>query len=518
MENPSKKTSYAKHIIKCYKDDLRYRISKKLMNDLPSLEGRTQWYADTLLKYSSLPLLYSALFYDPDLEDIRYIRDTAKNVLSFDHNNAFLVNALMKKAPFESGSPDFDEWDKLNTVPKDYYGGDRVLLILGSAHPNGHVREQCLRRFLKHSTMLNHIIYRLNDNVPAVRRAAGEVLAEYLKRPDASRELIRAIPYVEYVRRGERAHRDAAFSMEELDSLLRKAIAENKVRVHEGICYNAFTLHPDALQCDTLPELFRKENNGEQRVLLERLYLQTAPQPISREVLNIFMEDNYEGVRRTVYAYRIQHEGIWEGFEELLCSKSRRIRKFAEQQLAKAGFDVADYCRKHLPETMLALSDTDTKEDIPLIRPYLDTHPCEALTALVRLKAEDSSKLIYDSMHSDDPAVARTAYRLARGVKCFDEKQLLSMIRNDNSDPVLQWREISLLTKDGVWQVMPHLIRLAGEYPRLNRNILYLIKKNLHTKVKLPADLKNEIQQALRDRIQKGIPCEVNNRIFYVMN
>ncbi|MCR5540867.1 MAG: hypothetical protein K6F71_08655 [Ruminococcus sp.] len=518
MENAPKKTSYAKHIIKCYKDDLKYRISKNLMNYLPNLEGRMQWYADTLLKYSSFPLLYSALFYDPDIEDIRYIRDTANNIFGFNHDNAFFVNALMKKAPFESGSPDFDEWDKLNTVPKDYYGGDRVLLILGSAHPNGHVREQCLRRFLKHSSMLNHIIYRLNDNVPAVRKAAGEVLAEYLKRPDAYRELIRAIPYVEYVRRGERAHRDAAFSMEELDSLLRKAISENKLRVRDGICYNAFKLHPDASRCDTLLKLFRKERNGEQRVLLERMYLQTAPQPISREVLNIFMEDNYEGVRRTVYAYRIQHEGIWEGFEELLCSKSRRIRKFAEQQLDKNGFDVADYCRKHLPDTILALSDKGTKEDIPLIRPYLDTHPCEALTALVRLIAEDSSKLIYDNMHSDDPAVAKTAYRLARGLKCFDVKQLISMIHNDDSDTVLQQREILLLTKDGAWHVMPHLIRLAGKYPRLNRNILYLIKKNLQTKVKLPADLKNEIQQALREGSHKGIPYEVNNRIFYVMN
>ena len=90
------------------------------------------------------------------------------------------------------------------------------------------------------------------------------------------------------------------------------------------------------------------------------------------------------------------------------------------------------------------------------------------------------------------------------------------MIHN-TQDPILQWREICLMTKDGVWPVMPYLIRLAGEFPKLRYHILGLIKKNLNTKVKLPRELNQEIQQALRERDPAAIPSEINNRIFFAM-
>ena len=44
------------------------------------------------------------------------------------------------------------------------------------------------------------------------------------------------------------------------------------------------------------------------------------------------------------------------------------------------------------------------------------------------------------------------------------------------------------------------------------------LKKNLGNKVRLPAELKNEIQQALRESRGKGIPTEVNNRIFFAIS
>ena len=89
---------------------------------------------------------------------------------------------------------------------------------------------------------------------------------------------------------------------------------------------------------------------------------------------------------------------------------------------------------------------------------------------------------------------------------------------NSETDRVIQWQEICLLTREGLWQVMPHLIRFARKYPKQNSDILYLIKKNLGNKVRLPAELKNEIQQALRESRGKGIPTEVNNRIFFAIS
>ena len=42
MSDTAKKTGYAKHIIKCYKEELKYDISKKLMYKLTYLDDRTK--------------------------------------------------------------------------------------------------------------------------------------------------------------------------------------------------------------------------------------------------------------------------------------------------------------------------------------------------------------------------------------------------------------------------------------------------------------------------------------------
>ena len=516
MRNTS---NYAKHIIKIYKEDMKCDPSKKFQfGGLYHAEDRTAYFVEQTRKYYNFPFLYSALFHNPEFEDICYIRGIANDIML--GKDLFFVNDLMKMSPYESNIPDFEEWDKLNKIPNDYCKGDRSLLIFGSMHPNGYVREQSLRRLPKHRFMLKYILFRLNDNVPAVRNTAREILAELLKQPDVDGELIKAMPAVEHVRNGGRV--DKSF-MDELDTKLLKVYKKNLKSVSYSTetirkqCYRVFELHPDVNNCDAIIELFKHEKNGEYRCMLERLYLQTAPKPIAREIIELFNEDSYEGVRRLIYAYRLQQEGVWKDFEKMLGSHSRRIRKYAEQQLSKNGFDVLGYCRNHLPDMILALSDTGTEEDMIRIKPYMETYPCETLTALIRLHAKDSSRLLFYSMQSENSTLSKTAYRLARREKCFSTEQLLAMIHN-TQDPILQWREICLMTKDGVWQVMPHLIRLAGEFPKLRYHILSLIKKNLNTKVKLPRELNQEIQQALRERDTAAIPSEINNRIFFAMS
>ena len=88
----------------------------------------------------------------------------------------------------------------------------------------------------------------------------------------------------------------------------------------------------------------------------------------------------------------MKHEGVWAGFEKLLLSPSRRIRICARNQLRTTNFDYMQYCRSNLPESLCALGDFGTADDIPHIRPYLQTHPIEAMFALVKLGAEDKKR------------------------------------------------------------------------------------------------------------------------------
>ena len=213
----------------------------------------------------------------------------------------------------------------------------------------------------------------------------------------------------------------------------------------------------------------------------------------------------------------MQQEGIWDGFERLLLSESRRIRIFARNQLRKPGFDVLQYCRSHLPDTLRALGDCGSTEDIPAIRPNLESNPYDALYALARLGAEDRNALLLQFMHSTDLPLAKAAYRLARTLRCIPVQELFPLIP-DETDPQVQLRLIVLTTAGGVWNVMPFLIRSLRDCPKIRRDILYLIKKNTVLPVYIPLELNKEVQQALAyARDGNAIPYEVNNQVFHVM-
>jgi len=56
---------------------------------------------------------------------------------------------------------------------------------------------------------------------------------------------------------------------------------------------------------------------------------------IPDEVQAIFANDENEHVRLIAYEYRLEKEGIWKGFEQLLFSESAHIRNFARRNLRK---------------------------------------------------------------------------------------------------------------------------------------------------------------------------------------
>lgn len=507
-------TKHAECIIERYKKELKFDVVRYMY---PYLPHRDDHFAEDARAYYCFPYLYSALFHSPSESQLGYIGDTAYNVIR--GRDAFYVEMMMKRANAENIAVDFEEWDRCFSADKSYCDRKRALLICGLSHPDGYFREQCLRRFSGLSYTLQFVLMRLNDWVPEVRCAASEVFAEQLKRKGICSELISSMPFVEYVRRGERAHRDSSFSMDAFDDTLLRHFEEYSNAVLSapkeirGLCYKVFTLHPKRKYKELIMYFFTREHDGEFRRRLESIYLQLSEGTVPEKVYEIFTSDRYESVRLLAYEYRFGNEGIWNGFEKLLFSSSYRIRAFAEKHLEKSGFDIINYCRDNLPETILALSDTGSADDVSFIRPYLETHTDKALTALVRLDAADKKELIWKYMHSENNALAKTAYRLALSEKCFDIPYLLSAL--PEAEPKLQWRLIRLLTKDGVWNVMDHLLRFACDCPSNRRNIQYLIRKNTGRKVHVSEELNGKIQKALRyARDANAIPLDINNQIF----
>ena len=121
-------------------------------------------------------------------------------------------------------------------------------------------------------------------------------------------------------------------------------------------------------------------------------------------------------------------------------------------------------------------------------------------------------------MLGDNKRLAKTAYRLARSLKCFDTDELLTLIR-DNPDSVQRYRLTLLLTKNGVWSAMPYLIRALKDDLQNYQNFLYIIQKYIGLKAYVTEDQKKEIIAALA-YVRDGnyLPSQVNNQIIYDMS
>lgn len=239
-----------------------------------------------------------------------------------------------------------------------------------------------------------------------------------------------------------------------------------------------------------------------QRSALVRSYLQNEQYPVSAELLKAFTLDKYWRVRLDAYEYRMKQQGSRDGLEALLRSPSYPIREFAAYYLEKDGFDNIRYCREHLPETLLALGYLGSEEDIPYIRPYLRSHPCEALVSLARLDAEESKELVMQAMYDSDAKLAKTAYRLAEKRLHFTRPELMPKIES-KTDPQRRWRLIRLLGRNAGADLLPVLIRLMRDYTHLNTDIQAKIEQLSyyrafgHHAVMMTPELYDETMEAL---------------------
>ena len=107
--------------------------------------------------------------------------------------DALFVANLMHGYYEYNADADTDAW-KQACSPVGY----RALLICGSAHPNGYFREQCLKHLANERDVLQFILLRMNDWVPAIRLTAMTLLPEQLMQIQSCTEIIQAMPLAEY--------------------------------------------------------------------------------------------------------------------------------------------------------------------------------------------------------------------------------------------------------------------------------------------------------------------------------
>ena len=512
---PSEKTNRAARIIARYQAEMKINDDR---NVYAYMDAPRSYNNRKLRQNYCFPMLFSALFYDPTPEQICYIAEQADHLLW--PKLPFFAEKLMQLASAETGNADaVADWQA--AIPEhSHYDILRPILVFGSAHPNGYVREKCVEQFTgkKMLQTVGYTLMRLNDWVPEIRRTALRTLGLQMQQPHTADDLLASMHCIEKLRRSERAYREPEFSMEKLDLFLMQYLEADPRRRWNAkgnirFCYKLFALHPEPQYRGLILHFYQEECSGELRCMLERIYLQMSVGSVPAKALELFMQDSYEHVRLIAYDYRIKHEGIWDGFEKLLLSPSRRIRIFAKNQLRSAGTDCLQFCRDHLPDALPALGDFGTAEDIPRIRPYLESHPCEAMYALVKLGAEDGKALLLKNMQSKDAKLAKAAYHLALSQKCLEAADLLPVMQS-TADPILQYRIAMLLTKDGIWPAIPYLLRFTCDYPKLRSDLYYMIWKRTREKGYVTEELSQEISSALAyARERNAIPFELNNHI-----
>lgn len=440
--------------------------------------------------------LFSALSYNPTPEQLKFIGEQADAVLQkVDHLHADPEN-LLRDCAMEPERADPLDW-KQHCTPEGY----RALLIMGTLQKNGYMREKCLRLLQDQPNVLSFIILRAKDWVPAVRKIAQEMLPDLLRNAPID-ELPPALPYLSRLHGALRIVNDTDFDVNSLDSIFLERFSADPAAVIRvsvqlrKLCYECL-FRQDANDWKQLLLYWKyHEREGSQHDRLTAYYLRNTDN-IPESELASYCHDKRWRIRYEACEVRFKQYGIWAGFETLLADSATPIREFAAFHLEQTGFDVMGYCRSHLPETVLALSELGGKSDIPAIRAHFDAYPNECLTALVRLGAPDSVFLVWDALHSESPRLARTAYRIAWARQMrFDTKELLTEIRSD-ADPKLRWRLFRLLRDMGDWAAMPTLIRMLRDYSHLRPDILDAIESRSKYPAHFTPELAAEIEDAM---------------------
>lgn len=410
------------------------------------------------------------------------------------------------------------------------------ILRLGTFHPNGYFRENCIRAAADDKASLPYIVLRLNDWVKPVREAAYGVLSGRLKRLKTD-TAIEMLPYLCRTKLGERYDQEQFRKVEEAltEKILsyRDDISPDRIADYPPITRRflyRILLHPDILSRSTSHRLLEREKNGNEKALILSMILKHYE--CGEEELDLYSKNKNPLVRKKALELRYERTGgAWEGLEQYLLDRSGGIRSDVCYILCKhTSFDILSFyrARLHTPDeaiAILGIGENGTAKDQDLLAEYLKSGTPKILKytmrALSSLGAVGFEEDYWHYLHDTDVTISRAAYGAIckSGIRYGSERLYRSYqsCENNRTGKYLLY----LLIHEPSWQRLPYLLLLYRPDQELScpeqKRLQMLIRRALWADRGLYA----KITKKHADRIiqimdtQAGIPDGLKKSILF---
>lgn len=374
------------------------------------------------------------------------------------------------------------DWQKVRIKDrKDQFESEedyKYALIVGSFHPNGYFREQCVCELAGYPETLTYLVLRMNDWVADIRIRAVETIKNRLDQCSLE-EIYPAFQALEKVKGSKRREDRDLVSIEER---MRKRmeqdmggtpvylILKHDFSVRKSVYRYLFS--GKILEREKAEYLLAKEKHSFcQSVIISGIL---AYYDCSQEQIDGYLLHKSACVRRKAMEKKYELlKDAWPGLSELLLDKNRGIRELAVFILEHhRGFDVPGFYISHLkdekPEiAIIGLSESGSREMAEQIRPFL-THGSEAVVraavrALGKLMEEEGEELYWKYLFDDRISVSKAAYRAIHSSRIhYGADKLYESFCSCDSAHVKRYL-FGLILQENSWSCLPYLILMYQE-------------------------------------------------------
>lgn len=408
----------------------------------------------------------------------------------------------------------------------------RLVLILGSFHPNGYFRERCVRHMADRKDMLVWLFPRVNDWVLPIRQAACRILEIQLA--DLSgEELLPCLRMYERLRNGRRRTEQQMQVLEkQLTAGLSRALKETKpeqiLRLDPAVRTSLYRITADAglwnlPEMETYLEL--EKLSCLKRILIRRIF---AHPDCTAEWAEHCLTDRSSQVRRmTVEFLYERRKDCWPGLEQMLLDKSRGVREYAAYILERcSSLDIRGYYLAHLKEdisgaAILGLSEYSRKGNVPLLleclhRPERRIVKC-TLLALGSQEDFTDETLLWHYVLDGHPELSKAAYLSIRKKDFYPgAAQIYGALSGACTEHQRRYL-LNLLLREPSWERLPYLLLLyRTDLPEYEKN---RILSGIHCRFmygKLTESLYEQVLLALEQK-KDVLPAGIRENILYDM-
>ena len=441
-------------------------------------------------KMNYIAIVYQALASN-DTENIRLSSRAIKETMG--HLSSIQIMKLDEQFRQYTSLEWYTDWEhislqdlKMNICNQEEY---MSVIRLGTFHPNGFFRENCLMELSENQESLPYLLLRINDWVKPIRDKICSIIEKDICNATIN-NLITALPFLEKVKKGERRNREV---ITKIDYMIAQKIREqfcdlNIYEIHKydfhvrKYLYYLLT-NEKVVSKEQADQLLQREKDSNCKAILICAILDNYTSNFNE--IDIYLEDKSAIVRRKALdrKYALLKKN-WIGIEKLLLDKSRGVREIACYIIKKhTDLDVIKYYIEHLETenicfAILGIGENGNKEVAENIMDYLQSDDEKVvrytLKSLGYCLGTDGESIFWKYIMDSRISVAKSAYYAIRSNEIkFGAKKIYERFQKCEYEFTKRYL-VYLLLQESSWSRLPYLLLL---YNYEDISIQYKIRK-----------------------------------------